>query len=568
VTGVGVDTRSVSPELAFKGSTWTDSSGSYICQAFDLPEGHTMYLLVNGFEISKKHLENLRLGETGYGYVLTESGLLLYHPNPEYIDRDDIINMDNPIYDMVFAPDESTGVFTYWFEGKEKWATYDREDSLGFAVVTTIDYNEVAAPMKRVNMVIYIASTVIALIIIILTNVLLLKMIFHPIAIINYSIMRMSHGHLYEEPGEYKNDHDEIALIWAMTNKLRNDLKDFFTKMHRNIGAINLSSQELSANIEETAAAINQIAGNISSSNKQIAAQTDAVIGASTANLQVSKSLIGLNSHIKNQSGSIEESSSAIEQMIANIEMISAAAVKMHGAMKQLSDYVAEGVDAQNTSQKIAQDVSKRTESLDSANSLIGDVAAQSNILGINAAIEAAHSGSSGKGFAVIAEQINNMANQTTEQSKAVSEDIKGIESQAHNMVNAMDKSSVLFKSISEAVESAGQVIDEVKDGMLEQSAGSKQIIEALSNMRDIAVAVLDSSQEMGVTMASSKKSMTAVSNIGQEVVQSANEIKYGIDEINKAVTQISELSVDNASKLGEIVEASAFFQIQEPSTK
>ncbi|MDR1215451.1 MAG: methyl-accepting chemotaxis protein [Treponema sp.] len=320
---------------------------------------------------------------------------------------------------------------------------------------------------------------------------------------------------------------------------------------------------ELASNMTETAAAVNEITANIQSIKGRVVNQSLSVTKSNTVMEQITVSIDKLNGHIDKQTESVTRCSSAIEEMVANIQSVTQTLVKNVENVSKLSGASEIGrIGLQEVSGDI-QEIAHESEGLLEINAVMENIASQTNLLSMNAAIEAAHAGEAGKGFAVVADEIRKLAESSGKQSKTISTVLKKIKNSIDKIIKSTSAVLNKFEDIDKNVKVVSEQEENIRSSMEEQGQGSQQILEAMNQLNNITQLVKSGSNEM---LEGSRHVINESKNleiVTQEITQGMNEMASGTDQINTAVSQVNNLSNDNRNHIDVLVKEVSKFKIE-----
>ena len=346
---------------------------------------------------------------------------------------------------------------------------------------------------------------------------------------------------------------DELGKIAASVDGLVVNLRSLIGTVKERIGLLEESGQNLSSMMSQTGAAVVQINSSIAGTGGQLREQSAAVTEVSAAIEELTRSVDALGAMIANQSVVITESSAAVEEMIANVESVASNASV---AVKASEALVAEGGEGRARIDEVGESVAaivRYSENLGEAATLINAIAGKTNLLAMNAAIEAAHAGDAGRGFAVVADEIRKLAEQANSQSKDISLDLGRVTTAIENVRTASAAAVGSFAAILEKSTVLGDEVRAIGTSMSEQREGGRIVLEGLTRLRDITREIEQGSGEMAQGNASMLAQVQKLTNANTMVVRNNDEMTSGTKEINEAVAGTIDLSVKTADLIAEL---------------
>ena len=334
---------------------------------------------------------------------------------------------------------------------------------------------------------------------------------------------------------------DEIGNLASGFNDFTEKLQAIVSELKDSKEDLHVYGEQLGKMVQDNADFLGEMVTSIQGVNNEISNQNDKVDDSVLAADQISKSVQTLRELLQKQEQGVEQASAAVTQMIGNIGSVSNSVEKMAGEFESLQVDVDKGISQQHEVNNQIQEIESQSKMLNEANKVISSIASETNLLAMNAAIEAAHAGDAGKGFAVVADEIRKLSETSAAESKKISAQLKGILGAISGVVDASSLSDRSFTAVAEKIQGTGNLVREIKHAMEEQSEGSKQIGDALSYMNDATAQVRSASDGVDQSrqgIVSNIGSLKASSDVvkSQVGVMSAN-IKNMEDSDNSLLT-------------------------------
>ena len=336
---------------------------------------------------------------------------------------------------------------------------------------------------------------------------------------------------------------DELGDLASDFNGFVESLAGVVVKVKTESASLSADMESLSATMAQTAGSIQEIAATIDSIRLRSAEQSRSVAESARKIEGIGAGIDSLAEVAAGQEEELATSSSSIEQLVASIRSVNLNVDRVSKGYEELEIGASAGREAIKKVSDQARDIGAQSEGLSEANQLISSIASRTNLLAMNAAIEAAHAGDFGKGFAVVADEIRNLAEGAAEQSKAVSRSIATIASSIDAIVGSSREAETTFDAIADQISGLSGLQDEVKSAMDEQSAGSAQTLVALGRMKDAAGLVKSESAGMREDARSVLEEMEKLTRLTRELDDGMREMAIGAGEIRQAAVITSDLS-------------------------
>ncbi|WP_461255670.1 methyl-accepting chemotaxis protein [Treponema sp. R80B11-R83G3] len=356
---------------------------------------------------------------------------------------------------------------------------------------------------------------------------------------------------------------DEVGDLATYFNETLKKIKNLVVNVKKEGHELSDIGTDLAANMNETAAAVNEINANIQSIKVRIINQSASVTETHATMEQLTVNINKLNDHVENQSSHIAQASSAIEEMMANINSVTGTLINNAANVKTLKESSEVG---RNGLQEVAtdiQEIAHESEGLMEINAVMENIASQTNLLSMNAAIEAAHAGESGKGFAVVAGEIRKLAENSSKQSKTIGNVLKRIKGSIDKITHSTENVLGKFEAIDSSVKTVADQEESIRNSMEEQTTGSKQVLEGIGEVTQITGHVKEASRQM---LDGAKEVIQESSNLEkatQEITGGMNEMATGAEHINIAVNHVNGISGKNREAINDLMREVSRFKVE-----
>ena len=463
-------------------------------------------------------IHELLTAEADEAFLVDKNADMVAHSQFEIAADDEPQNFSSSPY---MTSEETTGFYISTAKGYPVYLCYAKNELSGYTICAAVSEAQVVhAAQKGANMIIFVGIGMI--VIVLFLSIFIANSFTQPMLEVNRLLSALANGE-FVKINKYTNRGDEFGQMINNSNSVIDKLQSIVGHIKASSGTVNASSEELS-----------EMANQIASTTESVAeAVQDIASGASEQAKEVQNSVENatvITEAIENVQGSANSLNNLADRMRTASETSSESLTNFHSSSEDMAKKIVDIAGKISATQNAVADINARVEG-------ISGIATQTNLLSLNASIEAARAGDAGKGFAVVAEEIRKLA-----------DDSEKLASEIHEVMET------LLDESSSAVKAANEIIEENKS----QQVALAETIDAVNGMiNDIEKTVESVAQISGETdtCVNSNKNvsnaMASLSAISEENAAATETTGASVEELSATVTTLA----DSATNLKEIAE-------------
>lgn len=343
---------------------------------------------------------------------------------------------------------------------------------------------------------------------------------------------------------------DDFGKTNEEVNSLINFLNGTIEEIKEQSFAVEMNAQTLLDTSENSASGVNQISATFRSINEKNDARDHLLEETRTGIEKLNNDAKRISELVVSQTSATEQNGAAITEMVANINSIGEMIKKSQHLSENLEKLSETGNIEVTGTLNIINDITDKSKQMIEVTKVIQSVASQTNLLAMNAAIEAAHAGSSGRGFAVVADEIRKLAESTTKSTKDIKNMINELVASIQSSSNMVNSTSAAFKQISNSIGEQLSLVDTIARATQEQSLGASETLAATNEISGQISEINTLMKHQADYCAELDSNIIEVVNLSQQVNASLKESNAVLEDFARSVETTKNSALDNQSAI------------------
>ncbi len=480
-----------------------------------------------------KNILSIKVGKTGFAYVVQSDGLTIIHPDKDIAMKANFLQDNGITAEQKKATEQmakgETGLATYSFNGEGRMVAFAPVPGVNWSLAVAAPTAELTGSLAYLRYV-SIGTIAVVLLVVVLLVAWIARRIAKPIQELESAANQIASGDITLNRVDITSN-DEIGRLGLSFAQMTANLRNLIQRILSATEQVAAASEELTANAEQSAQAANQVATSIT----ETAAGTEQQSTATARAMELAEMIANsAQQEAANTKHAVEITRRAVAAATGGNDSVDSAIKQMNHIQVTVDD-----------SAKVVSELGERSKEIGNIVETIANIAGQTNLLALNAAIEAARAGEYGRGFAVVADEVRKLAEDSQEAAKQITVLIEEIQAKTDSAVMVMtngtaevkkgtevvNKAGEAFRNIAEQVNDIAGIAQGASEGLAGLAASSAQVLTAVKEVAAVSREISSQAQNISASTEEQSASM-------EEIASSSKALADMAEDLQKAVRQ------------------------------
>ena len=339
---------------------------------------------------------------------------------------------------------------------------------------------------------------------------------------------------------------DEVGQLAAWFNQFVGKLRSLLISVTRLVGKNHKLGERISIVSRKASTIVADVVEDVTAAKSEMS-RLDTEIDKITESIEdIRESVQNLSEQVEEQVGAIQESTASVEQIMASVNNIARISQQRSENMSGLVQLILGGAGKVSSTNSGIQEIAANAQAMRDLVAIIDGISAQTNLLAMNASIEAAHAGEAGRGFAVVAEEIRKLSESTRENAEMIGKTLVTTTNKIDLAAAAGQESEVALKNINEEVRKFSEALGEVSSAMTELSSTGREILDSISLLRGISHTVHDRTSQISAGIEVISSASKNVQHVSMQSLQITNRLAEQGERMKQVSMQVSVIGNQN----------------------
>lgn len=387
--------------------------------------------------------------------------------------------------------------------------------------------------------------------------------ILNPVMQLDEAIKTVSKGNFDVDISEsLTKSHTEMGEMAGFFHSMVSNIRNMVRSVAGSVSVVTQAGDDLSANAEETQGQLDTMSNHVADAAKRSEKEMMSVATVSSSVEEIVKNIETLDGVITHQAEAFDRSTQGVKAMMDGIGNASKQLSHLADEFEQLVEAGRKGIEKQAQMEKEVDSIVGFSKTLGETNTIIADIAEQTNLLAMNAAIEAAHAGEQGKGFAVVADEIRKLAISSSGQSSAVGHQLEEIQGAMERVVTTSADSKSAFDKIAKQIDALNSVVSNVRSVIENQNDGAANILHEIDSVAQVTGQVKNGAQEMKIGSDTILNEVGDLRDGANEVMRDMQNVERGMEEIREAASAMLKAVLQTREGIGKVADEMKQFRV------